>query len=107
MGDRVERGLRSCCSVNRQRERHGRWLHEDCQTFHPRSHYTGDKIMRQKFTEYLHSDKSGMYETGSDLRLSDKALEKFIYAFYEVKFECEVDTDTGEVFVTSFEGRKL
>lgn len=47
---------------------------------------------------YLHSNKETNYELGKDeLELNDKALDNFVYALYEVKFDVEVDTKTGEI----------
>lgn len=53
-----------------------------------------------KHTMYLHSDKSDLaYEGEETLGLSEKAIEKFMYALYEVKFDVEVNKKTGEVTI--------
>lgn len=40
---------------------------------------------------HLHSSKESMYELGKQIGLSDAALEMFVFALYEVKFQLEVD----------------
>lgn len=48
-----------------------------------------------KTTVYLHSTKSEMRYFGDEIGLSEKAMDKFIYALYEVEFDLEVDSETG------------
>lgn len=49
----------------------------------------------------LHEEKGGFLEQidGEELDelLSDEAREKLNYAFYEVTFNIEVDTETGDI----------
>lgn len=55
---------------------------------------------------YLHGSKESNYEKGVQLGLSDKALENFVYALYEVKFDVNVDKD-GNTEIVAVDGRKL
>lgn len=50
---------------------------------------------------YLHSTKEQMYDIGLRLGLSDDALKLFQFALYEVKFELEVDPETGNARIIS------
>lgn len=52
---------------------------------------------------YLHSEKSSMRELGDEHGLKGKALDKFIYALYEVKIPLIVDTKTGEYEIVKSE----
>lgn len=45
---------------------------------------------------YLHSDKDNNYDKGEELGLSDKAMQNFKYALYEVECDVELDTVTGK-----------
>ena len=56
----------------------------------------GGNMAKVKTKMYLHSDKDSNYETGGELKLKGEALRNFAYALYEVEFELEVDTKTGE-----------
>lgn len=56
---------------------------------------------------YLHGDKSSNIEAGVREGLTEKALETFAYALYEVQLTCDVDTETGECRITHVDGRKL
>lgn len=47
-------------------------------------------------TTYLHSNKEDMYDIGQSLGLTGSALDQFMYALYEVEFDLEVDTVTGD-----------
>ena len=58
-------------------------------------------LMKYKMQYSLHEGKGGFLEQidGEDLYdlLSEKAKEELNYAFYEVTFNIEVDTETGKV----------
>lgn len=60
-----------------------------------------------KITMYLHSSKDSNYEVGQEAGLKGKALEKFAYCLYEVKFEVEVDEITGKYEILTVDGKKL
>lgn len=55
---------------------------------------------------YLHGSKESGYEAGKKLKLKKAALEKFMYALYEVEFELEVETD-GSYKILFVDGRQL
>lgn len=56
---------------------------------------------------YLHGEKESNYELGEKLGLSEEAIKNFAYALYEVEFEVEVDTKTGDYTIIAVNGRKL
>jgi len=56
---------------------------------------------------YLHGSKESNCEAGEELRLSKKALENFVYALYEVEFDVEIDTKTGDTKIIAVDGRKV
>jgi len=56
---------------------------------------------------YLHSNKESNYDKGEEAGLSEKALENFIYALYEVEFDVEVDTKTGYARIIAVDGHNL
>jgi len=56
---------------------------------------------------YLHSSKEGMAEVGGELGLKGDAADNFLYTLYEVKFDVEVDTETGEAFATAVNDKAL
>ena len=56
---------------------------------------------------YLHGDKGSNWETGEDLGLTDKALENFGYALYEVCFDVDIDEQTGFVTILKVDGKEL
>lgn len=68
--------------------------------------------MKIKIPSYLHSNKEEMtsnleeYCEMAGIKITEKALRKFSYALYEVKFDIEVDTETGEHRVLSVEEGK-
>lgn len=53
-------------------------------------------MSKEMIKMYLHGSKDDNYETGEELELSEQALDVFKYALYEVEFDVEVDTETGE-----------
>jgi len=69
--------------------------------------------MKKKINYYLHSSKESNVDKFIDEFLDgdydryDEVPEKFRYAFYEVEFEIEVDTKTGEYEILTVDGRKL
>lgn len=48
-----------------------------------------------KKTIHLYSDRGTMYSYGQDVELSEKALENFSYALYDVTFDVEIERATG------------
>jgi hypothetical protein len=56
---------------------------------------------------YFHADKSGNAENGREMGLEGAALDKFVYAGYEVGITIEIDEKTGHTFATHFQGAKL
>ena len=62
-----------------------------------------------KFPFYFHSDKDSNYERAmaDEWSLSSEAMVKFLYAGYEIRIDCEVDTDTGQVYAYALEGVAL
>lgn len=62
-------------------------------------------MIKTKF--YSHSSKSSNFEQGSELKLSDKALENFVYVGYEIIFDVEIDEETGDCWATAINGKVL
>ncbi len=60
-----------------------------------------------KAVAYLHSSKESMYELGQKISLTGEALDKFMYALYEVKFDLEVDPKTGDAKIIGVDGREF
>ncbi len=56
---------------------------------------------------YVHGSKEENADKAMILKLSEKATQNFIYALYEVKLTCNVDTRTGECLITHVDGRKV
>lgn len=50
---------------------------------------------------YVHGSKESVWELGEEIGLSEKAMETFIYALYEVELSLRVDTETGESEILS------
>ena len=66
--------------------------------------------MKKQIKMYLHSSKEGniQYITEElEIELSEEALHNFMYALYEVEFDVELDTDTGDVRILKVNGREL
>lgn len=70
--------------------------------------------MKIRMKRYLHSSKDSNCCDLEDvaeklgITISDKALHNFCYALYEVEFELEVDTETGEYTILSVkDGKKV
>lgn len=60
-----------------------------------------------RITTYLHGSKEDNYSNGKEAGLSEKALEYFMYANYEVKIDLEVDEKTGASKIVAVDGREL
>ena len=58
-------------------------------------------------TMYLHNDKESNYDKGEELGLSEKAMELFKYALYEVSLEIEIDELTGRYEILKVDGKDL
>ena len=56
---------------------------------------------------YLYGDKESNYGTGEELGLEGEALKNFSYALYEVDFDVEVDTKSGDCRIIKVHGRNL
>jgi hypothetical protein len=56
---------------------------------------------------YLNSSKEDMYSKGVEHGLEDKALDKFMYALYEVEFDLEVNEETGEAKIIKVDGKEF
>ena len=48
---------------------------------------------------YLNSHKESNRELAGELGLIGEAAENFCYALYEVEFDCELNTETGNVVI--------
>jgi hypothetical protein len=57
--------------------------------------------MKVRTVAYLHGDKYSMRDLGSELGLTEDAIDRFRYALYEVEITLEVDTETGEYTIIS------
>ncbi len=55
--------------------------------------------MKKEIKMYLYSSKESNYDIGTELGLSAKAMAIFKFALYEVEFDVEVDTETGEATI--------
>lgn len=59
------------------------------------------------FKDYLHGSKESMWskledlEKEHDFQLSDQVKHDLSYTFYEIEFECELDTETGQITILS------
>ena len=64
---------------------------------------------RIKYKEYLHSSKDENYERARQFGLEDNEtfMYKFAYSLYEVTFDMEADTKTGESWILGINGVKL
>lgn len=56
---------------------------------------------------YLYGDKDTNCEIGYELGLEEDALDNFVHALYEVCFEMETDTDTGESVILKVDGVEI
>ena len=56
---------------------------------------------------YVHSSKESMYAQGEELKLSEKALEMFKYAFGEVALTVDIDPETGLADIVAVNGKPL
>jgi len=60
-----------------------------------------------RITMYLHSSKEDNLSLGEELGLSEEALDMFKHALYEVEFDVELNTETGEVEILAVDGNDL
>lgn len=69
-----------------------------------------EELLRERFPiqtkMYLHGDKGSNWDKNSELNLTDKQMETFAYAGYEVEFDIEVD-ETGQAWALSVNGSPL
>lgn len=56
---------------------------------------------------HVYGDDDRTYETGVKAGLSEKALETFVYAAYELVLDVVIDEDTGEAVATHLNGVAL
>lgn len=66
-----------------------------------------EEVEKIKTSLYVHTSKESMGEKGEELGLKDKALDEFAYTGYEIKFEIEVNTKTGDAHALSINGIDL
>lgn len=57
-----------------------------------------------KAVAYAHSTKESMYDLGESLGLKDGALGMFKHALTEVRFEIEIDPETGQYKILTVDG---
>lgn len=61
--------------------------------------------MKIPFTGYVHGSKESGYDRANDLAedydLTKEDKQNIAYAFYEIKLDCEYDTETGQVTLVS------
>lgn len=53
---------------------------------------------------YAHSSKESMWELGEQIGVKEEALPMFKYALTEVRFELEVDINTGNFKILTVDG---
>jgi len=65
--------------------------------------------MKKRYKDYLHGSKEDNWRRAEKLGLVEgtEAFEYFIYTLYEVGFDMEVDTETGETWIIAVNGTKL
>jgi len=69
--------------------------------------------MKKVIKMYLHSSKEGNCDKyieeflGNDYDRADEIPDNFRYALYEVEFDVEVDTETGDTKILKCDGKKL
>ena len=56
---------------------------------------------------YTHRDKEQNREAGQRLKLSDKAMELFLFVGYEHEMTYEVVSETGQATLVAVDGQKL
>lgn len=56
---------------------------------------------------YAHSDKDTMWAVGESLKLEGDAVRMFSHALCEVKFELDVNMDTGMAEIITVDGKEL
>ena len=63
--------------------------------------------MKVKTKMYLHGDEENFYDDAKEIGLNpdNAAFREFSNALYEVEFEVEVDTETGETKILKVDGR--
>jgi hypothetical protein len=62
-----------------------------------------------RYKTYLHGSKEQNYGLASDFGLADneRFVNKFVYSLYEVDFDMDVDTNTGESWIVAVNGVRL
>ena len=79
---------------------------ENCEEYE-KENAIGGKV---EVTMYLHGDKESCADTYREegvVFTNEEARRKAMFALYEVMFQVEVDTDTGDVVILSVDGVKL
>jgi hypothetical protein len=61
----------------------------------------------QLITVWLHGSKESMRDQGERAGLTGAALDKFMYACYEVKMKLRVDEKTGNAAIVTVDDRRL
>ena len=71
----------------------------------------GEEIMLKRYKAWLHSSKDDAYEYNKSQALGmdeeSDAFDNFRYSLYEVEFDMEVDTTTGETKILAVDGIRL
>jgi len=71
----------------------------------------GEEIMLKRYKAWLHSSKDDAYEYNKSQVLGmdeeSDAFDNFRYSLYEVEFDMEVDTTTGETKILAVDGIRL
>jgi len=64
---------------------------------------------RLQYKAYLHSDKDSNWSKAEELGIDelDLVMDKFMYSLYEVKFDMELDIDTGKTWIMAVNGMEL
>jgi len=58
-------------------------------------------------TIYLHGSKEGNTDLGQRIGLKGEALNKFMYACYEVKVDLRVNMETGDAEIIKIDDREF
>lgn len=63
----------------------------------------------EKLTLYAHRTKESNWETAEDLELglSPAAAERFAYTGYELRLDCNINKETGEVRLVGVNNMRL
>lgn len=90
--------------------RNDKWVLVGMEDLKPGETFKIEELPKKlRYKEYLHSDKEDndykAREFGIDS--NEKFMDKFLYSLYEVEFDMEVDTETGETWILKVNGVEL